>query len=221
MPTNTTQAALPQTASQAAPVPPAKGDPAERTIVINVPGSATPSEGKGWSDATSSIASSLAWPITIVLVLYLFRAPISGFISRLRSFKGAGMEATTEAMIEDELPAREPPAGAPDIDPYSSPIETIIVAWVKVEKAARDAVIRANLRHGSEIGAPYSTVLRNTDALQRAALIQPELRPLIGDLAKIRNQAIHNPEEPVSRAALKQFVANAEWAVSKLEDVGR
>lgn len=219
MPGNAIQEAPPQALNKVT-VPPALSAPAERSIVINVPSSAAPSEGKGWSDAASSIAGSLAWPITVIVALLIFRAPITRLISRLRTLKGAGMEVSTEEMIQDELPDRAPPADAAEIDPWGSPIDTIVTSWVKVEKAVRDAVIRANLNSGST-GAPYATVLSNADQLRKAGLIQPELRPLISDLARIRNQAIHSPEEPVSRAALKQFVANAEWAISMLDNVGR
>jgi len=172
MAVNAIQAAPLQAPPEGRAPPPALSAPAERSIVINVPSSAKSTEGKGCSDAASSIASSFAWPITVIVALLIFREPITRLISRLRTLKGVGMEVSTEEMIQDELPDRAPPADAPDVDLHSPPIDTIVTAWVKVEKAVRDAVIRANLDRGS-IGAPYSTVLRNADALRRAGLIQP------------------------------------------------
>ena len=186
-------------------------------IIINVPNSGSPPKG-GWSDATASIAGALAWPLALAVFLMLFKAPITRFIDRLRTFKGPGMEMSAEAMIEEHLPVRLPTSDSLDVDPYASPIATIITAWVKVEKAARDAAIQATLSNQLlQRTMPYSTVIRNIDALERAGVLRtPELPPLIRDLAKIRNQAVHRPDESISREALIQFVANADWAVSEL-----
>ena len=128
---------------------------------------------------------------------------------------------STETMIEEELPVRLSAADSAEVDPYSSPIETIVTAWVKVEKAARDAALKA-LSQGN-IGTrtmPYSTVLRNVEALERAGfLTNPAVRPLISDVSKIRNQVVHRPDEQISRDALVQFVSNANWAVARLLEV--
>lgn len=188
-------------------------------IIVNVP---QPSSGSkaGWSDASISIAATLAWPLTLVIALMLFKRPITRFIDRLRAFKGAGMEMSTETMIEKELPVRQSSADS-EIDPYSSPIDTIVTAWVSVEKAARDAALKTLPQ--SSVGTrtmPYSTVLRNVEALERAGfLTNPAVRPLISDLAKIRNQAVHRPDEQISRDALAQFVSNANWATTKLLEI--
>lgn len=189
-------------------------------IIINVPQADQSSEG-GWSDAAASIASSLAWPLTLILLLVIFRAPVTRLIDRLRAFKGPGLEMSTETMIEEELPVRQPEVGSPEIDPCSSPIDTIVTAWVNVEKAARDAAIRSLPEFSDPPRTmPYSTVLRNIAALEKAGLLKnPEVRPLISDLAKIRNQAVHRPDEQISRDALIQFVSNANWAVVKLHEV--
>lgn len=189
-------------------------------IVVNVPGLSTP-KSSGWSDAASSIAGALAWPVTILLLLWLFKLPITRLIDRLRTFKGVGMEVSAEAMIQEELPVRLLAHDVPDMDPLTSPIGTIVTAWVNLEKATRDAAMRVlpSITSGTRT-MPYSTVLRNVEAIERAGfLTDPAVRPLIGDLAKIRNRAVHQPDQLISRDALMQFVANANWAIGKLEQV--
>ena len=207
--------------TQSGELVPQAGVPSPReAIIINVP-QASSGPGGGWSEAAPLIATALAWPLTLVLLLLIFRAPITRFIDRLRAFKGGGVEMSTETMIEKELPVRLAAADSAEVDPYSSPIDTIVTAWVNVEKAARDAALKA-LPHNKS-GArtmPYSTVLRNVEALERGGfLANPAVRPLISDLAKIRNQAVHRPDEQISRDALMQFVSNADWAVAKLHEV--
>lgn len=189
-------------------------------IIINVPQQKA-STDKGWAEGAASIASVLAWPLTLALLLIFFRAPITRFIDRLRAFKGPGVEMSTETMIEQELPIRTPPLNSPETNFYLSPIDTIVTAWVNVEKAARDAVLRAKpISQVGTRGLPYSTVLRNVDALEQGNFLDnPAVRPLIRDLAKIRNQAVHRPDEPISHEALSQFVANADWAVARLQEV--
>jgi len=154
-------------------------------IIINVP---QPQRGSksGWSDASASIASALAWPLTLILLLLIFRAPVTRFIDRLRAFKGPGLEMSTETMIEEELPLRQPEPGSTEIDSYSSPIDTIVTAWVNVEKAARDAALKVRpQRSERQRTMPYATVLRNIAFLERSGYLNnPELRPLVSDLAK-------------------------------------
>lgn len=221
MTTSIASSAVTRVAPEASASVPPTGLPSPReTIIINVPQQASgPKEG--WGEAATSITTALAWPLTLILLLLIFRAPITRFIDRLRAFKGAGMEISTETMIKDELPVRQSAADLADVDPYSTPIETIVTAWVNVEKAARDAALKALPQ--SNVGTrtmPYSTVLRNVEALERAGfLTNPAVRPLISDLAKIRNQVVHRPDELISRDALVQFVANANWAVAKLIEV--
>ncbi|WHO38160.1 hypothetical protein PMI04_016585 [Sphingobium sp. AP49] len=90
-------------------------------IIINVPSANLATTDKGWDDATATIAIAWAWPFALIIVLLIFRQPITRFIDRLRSFKGAGMEATTEAMIHEELPTRAPPVGTSKVEPGLHP----------------------------------------------------------------------------------------------------
>jgi hypothetical protein len=55
--------------------------------------SAEPSPGR-WNEPSwvLGLAKPLAWPIAIVLILWMFRTPLTSAIGRLRSWKGFGQE---------------------------------------------------------------------------------------------------------------------------------
>lgn len=182
-------------------------------VVVNASGP-TPAGREDWT----ALVGVLVWPVLIAFVAVLFRRPLSDLIDRLRSFKGAGVEISAEDMIRDELPTLDPEPHVEPLDASAHPVETVVVGWAKVERAAKAAVMRClPVVAGGSRSSPYSTALRNVEALERAGkLPNPSVRPVVNDLQKIRDRILHRPDERISAAALQQFAINAAWATSEL-----
>lgn len=191
--------------------------PSGQNIIINIPSAGSEKEPE-WPKTLNNAVASSAWPIALVLIALIFKNPISSMIDRVKNFKGGGVEFSAEELIEKELPNRETVEKTEKFIEYMSPIDSIVTAWVNVEKATRDAAMRAipAMVDGRRT-MPYSTILRNIEALEREGLTPTaNLRTVLADMAKVRNQAVHKPDEPISREAVLKFVANADWAIAEL-----
>ncbi len=183
--------------------------PDRPVVVVNASGPA-PADREDWT----ALVGVLTWPVLIAFVAVLFGRPLSDLIDRLRSFKGGGVEISAEDMIRDELPTPDPEQHVEPLDASAHPVETVIVGWAKVEKAAKAAVMRClPVVAGGSRSAPQSTALRNVEALERAGRLRdPSVRPVVNDLQKIRDRIVHRPDERISAAALQRFALNAAWA---------
>ena len=104
----------------------------------------------------SNIIESLAWPMTVLVVLALFRKELSSLFGRIRKgqFGDATLEfeatvAAVEEMVQEKrgarkaahVPARIEDRGLAEADPRGA----VIKAWLEVESQARSALQRKGL----------------------------------------------------------------------------
>lgn len=107
----------------------------------------------------SNIIESVAWPLTVVVILVLFRKELSALFGRIRKgqFGDATVEfeaavAAVEGMVQEKrgarravyVPGRVEERGLAEADPRSM----VIKAWLEVESQARSALHRKGLLDG-------------------------------------------------------------------------
>ncbi|MCH7499022.1 MAG: hypothetical protein IH886_03295 [Nitrospinae bacterium] len=153
-----------------------------------------------------AIIDSVAWPVAVVWLGYLFRQEIRGLFDRVSHLKYKDLEAKFEKQLveaEEEaksLPAEvrppeheEPVYPVPYNDKYEqllriseeSPRAALLEAWIEVEsalfEAAERADIKAMMRHPNHV----------LNRLIKDGHVAKTVYPLFDSLRKMRNEAAH------------------------------
>lgn len=200
--------------------PPAK-------IVVEVVGAKPEKDDPGIANAviaaTGTVLSSAAWPIAIVTVAIIFKTSIAGLINRVKSFKGpGGIEVSAQEIINTEL-TPTPADVQPDPEVTETvrlpPIEAIVTSWVRVERAIERLFDRSNLAMASFSSPRIMGPRQQLDHLYRSNIIGPSLMDEVRTLSRIRNSAVHNPEEPIIPQAVLTYVSNADSVVKIIDAI--
>ncbi|QYY35152.1 HepT-like ribonuclease domain-containing protein [Ruficoccus sp. ZRK36] len=142
----------------------------------------------------SRIVNSLAWPLAVVIITYLFRRDFSALIKRVNAFK----HRDTELRFREELEHAADKASGGHTnekaflqDPVSekvfaileiSPGAAVISAWIEFENAAVEAI-------GAETPlAPHKLFAQ----LREAHLLDPNDYIFLQTLRRLRNAAVHD-----------------------------
>ena len=170
----------------------------------------------------SSLISTLAWPVAVVVLVLVFRIQLGHLLGRIRSYKGMGQELTFGDRLADaENSVDEAVRSAQVKEGGSAPIETeasplareaeanpscvVIRAWEDVASAIVDLSVawmpdrdwRRNLFSPSLPGE-----------LLRAGLLNDEFVKAARELFELRNSVAHGKNNPTPGEA----VAYAESA---------
>lgn len=205
---------------------PAVSEPAPAKIVIEVVGAKSDKDDPGISSAviaaTGTVLSSAAWPIAIVTVALIFKDAIAGLITRIKSFKGpGGIEVSAQEIINTELtptPANVQPDPEVTETVRLPPIDAIVTSWVRVERAIQRLFDRSNLVMISSSPRMMSP-RQQLDHLYRSGIIGPSLIDEVRTLSRIRNSAVHKPEEPIIPQAVLTYVSNAESVIKIIDGI--
>lgn len=142
----------------------------------------------------AELAQALAWPLTVLVLGFLFRAEIRLLLGRMKKGKVGAAELEFEVAVrslESESKARAPAAAAltaPQVALLSSdPRAAIIGAWLQVEDAV-EQLLYARAASVDEVPRNRGALLR---ALTRQELLAPQHIALLNELRALRNQAVH------------------------------
>jgi hypothetical protein len=186
----------------------------------------------GWMDFTSSLVGHLAWPIAFVVVMVLFRKPLTALLAKLRTWKGFGTEATfgealaaAEPTIEAataEMPQRErqfarDPERDAERDNFIREIEAnpsfgIIAAWERIQWIVTDMSATVAVATGKS--SPPRTIAQQLNLLTDQDAITTDLANGIRELQALRNEVAHASANPTPGQALA-YAENA-WEIEQL-----
>ena len=155
----------------------------------------------------AAIFSACAWPLTLLLLLILFREPILRALPNLKRFKAAGVELE----FAERVLQLERKAAAAEIPPLDQAIKDVAqpdVIWLYslAEMNARSAVIEAWLLVESSIVYALARVgmeppKAHTRSLYYLLYQLPvefphsrELFDIVFELRELRNKAVHEVE---------------------------
>lgn len=175
-----------------------------------------------WKQFFAAIASSLAWPTAVVVIVLLLREPLTKLIPLIRSFKfkdfhidlGEKLEVVKEdvaATASDEHPEPPPPivVELARLDPRAA----VLSAWVNVEKELTNLAAK----HGVEAGKS----LTHTANMLHAHNVLDELtfRNFVR-LRRIRNEAAHMTTRDISFEEAVTMADMCQWLVAQMEIAG-
>lgn len=146
----------------------------------------------------SNIIESLAWPMTVLVVLALFRKELSSLFGRIRKgqFGDATVEfevavAAVEEMVQEKrgtrkaahVPARIEDHSLAETDPRSA----VIKAWLEVESHARSALQRKGLLDSrAAVGNRLTELAKLSHSLDDQDLM------VFRELQIMRNKSVHD-----------------------------
>ena len=178
----------------------------------------------------SQIISSLAWPLTVILILFLLRKQIANLFPNLRKFKYKDIELdfsaqtskiAARAQIELPLPKLQAyGTGTPSIESKRqrlidlSPRSAILEEWIELEAAATYAIKRYNpdmkssrIKSAIQIGA----------ALQGLEILNNKQLAIFHDLRNLRNAAAHAANFNVAKDTVEEYIETAGRLVDFLK----
>jgi len=168
-----------------------------RALVAQVSPAACHTGAMEWKEFAASVVGSIAWPFVMLmislLVLTNFRTQIRGLIARMKSVKGAGVEATfgeelddvrdvAEALVED---VRFPVTM--EMSSNEDPLAIMIRAWIELESTVDQLYLGVT---GSDDGLRKSPRMRLKSLLEDG-VIPPAVFHTTSRLYDLRNMVMH------------------------------
>jgi hypothetical protein len=183
-----------------------------------------------WLTFIAAIIKSVAWPITLLIVVYIFRREVSEIVSNLTGLRYKHLELKFGRQLEEsnlladnaQLPVPERPqyafAGAPELRfpddvrklAYRSPREAVLEAWLLLEEAARARLAAEG----------YDTRKNSTKTIQlieEKQLLSKDALELFRKLRKLRNQVVHDRTIWLTPQLADEFVLVAERLYAALK----
>jgi len=183
-----------------------------------------------WITFLSKLIDSVAWPISIIILAFIFRSPLSELILVLRRLKYKDFELEFDSEIkklhsdisrtlEDKERIDEETKGEKikllqlsNISPQAA----ILDSWSQVEKEAFLAVRRLKPElDGKEIN---NWLLVIHTLLNSGGLDSDKFRQF-NKLGNLRNQIAHNIDLPISSEGAKEYIESALRLKGHLEKI--
>jgi hypothetical protein len=187
----------------------------------------TADQGMDWLQWSSSIVSSLAWPVAAVVIACIFRSQIAGLLAKLRKLSWGDKvldfadkldrietvsQTTTPADNEQEYPAPLPDMRFQQLLAIS-PSAAILDAWKPIELRLRD--LSSHYDSGIGLQPRALTTRRVMEQLYKSGAISSGVYEMLRDLQGLRNAAAHQ-DEVTSTDAIR-FQAFADKVMRALE----
>lgn len=185
-----------------------------------------------WLELIASLVASTAWPICVLVVLWLVKGEIPKLIDGLTKLKYKDLELefekSSKAIAEqtkESIPTPVQPVviAGQSGDEVSrrlsyvsdfAPRSAIIESWLIVESAAIDALRKSNGMTAKSSPGP----MRLRDYLVKAGFLDPKQQAVFEQLRSLRNKAVHATDAEFSSTAVSNYVDSALQMAVYLED---
>jgi hypothetical protein len=170
-----------------------------------------------WLQFASSLISSLAWPLVVIILVVIFRRQLAHLIGRIKSYKGMGQELTfgdrladaensVEEAVSTDTTGKTDPEQADEIEPNplaleaeANPSFVVIRSYEQVASALSDLAGAAPQKVNPELRRMPAVVLRE---LQKSGLISAEMARAVNELRYLRNSVAHGKHNPTPGEAI-------------------
>lgn len=184
----------------------------------------------------ASIVGSLAWPVAIVVLVYMLKSPLGKLLLDLNRLRYRDLELdfgrevraleTTAKNAGLQLPERKREE-APDAQQIITdasrladefPEPAVGLAWTAVEHELMHAVMRLGI---SADYPPYNAPVKNIGVLHKEGYLDNNTRELLDRMRNLRNAAVHPSRAGIriSGDEAREFVALTEAVVEKLKQL--
>ena len=187
-----------------------------------------------WLSFTSNIIASLAWPLTVVLIIIILRSPISELILSIDQITGKnwkvrfrrgvqqlGQQVDEALQLEREEIRRVTPDEHLQRDyeryynmAYDDARSAVISSWLLIEEAVRDLAKRKDLdiKH-------YPSTHHILQQLFKEQIVSQNFYDIINSARNLRNEAIYSKRFSISPQDAQNYIATAEKIASYLRSI--
>jgi hypothetical protein len=156
-----------------------------------------------WKQFAASVVGSLAWPVAVVVIVFIFKDRIRLLIGHIRKIGAGGVNVELSEKVEEAIDAGkvvqvEKGIAAPDIaglDPTllqltkSFPEAALIQSFKELE------ALILRIRERMPDGRPYRNLYEVLKALEKLEFIPASATALFQSLREARNAAAHGKGE--------------------------
>lgn len=184
-----------------------------------------------WLEFIAKIIDSLAWPASILFVLFLIRGELPMIARSLKKLKYKDLELEFEKSAQEivEKAKLSLPETSKNIQLSGqsqnelidrlisiselAPRSAILEAWLVVEAAAVDIVKKKGISAFTSHPGP----MRLRDYLVKGELLNKDQQVVFEQLRKLRNDAVHVADAEFTRKAVDDYIASALQMAGYLE----
>ncbi len=184
-----------------------------------------------WLEFITKIIDSLAWPASILFVLFLFRGELPMIARSLKKLRYKDLELNFEKDAHEvvEKAKLSLPETSKNIQLSSqsqneladrlvatselAPRSAILEAWLVVEAAAVDVV----KKKGISAFTSHPSPMRLRDYLVKGELLNKDQQVVFEQLRKLRNDAVHVADAEFTLKAVDDYIASALQMAEYLE----
>ncbi len=186
-----------------------------------------------WLTFITKIVEALAWPGTVIVVLFLIRRELPEIARNLRKLKIKGVElefGEAAKAVASEAKDAVPPGdadvrlmGRPKVELAErlnsiaelAPRAAIVEAWLQVEAAAVAVIQKKSSPNLKSLPGP----MRLRDNLTKIDILNPKQLTVFENLRILRNEAVHLAEAQFTKASVANYIEAALAMAAYLEGI--
>jgi hypothetical protein len=186
-----------------------------------------------WLTFITKIVEALAWPGTVVVVLFLIRRELPQIVRNLRKLKIKGVELefgeaakAVASEAKDAVPSDDANTRLPGQSRHElaerlnsiaefAPRAAILEAWLQVEAAAVDVIRKRSSPNLKSLPGP----MRLRDSLMKIEVLNSKQLAVFENLRILRNEAVHLAEAQFTRASVENYIEAALAMAAYLEGI--
>lgn len=177
------------------------------------------------------LVEALSWPITILLIVYLFRVETREALERLSHLKYRDFEANFEKGLHKaevaaesvtipstigDVPIHEEEIDSEGMELLSriaeiSPRAAISEAWVGIERAIIESAEKLSIEEPSKLN--HRTLLKK---LNQLGILNEDIFATLTHLRSLRNRAAHAPDFVLKRDEAERYLELANGIIGYL-----
>ena len=176
----------------------------------------------------SNIIESLAWPMTVLVVLALFRKELSSLFARIRKgqFGDASVEfevavAVTEEIVHEKHGAKKAMHAPIRIEDQQraedDPRGCVIKAWLELDREVRCALEKKGLLDSAVVNRPINRYIK--ELVKLSDEISEKDLMVFAELRAMRNKYVHDPDFQPSPESVLGYMTLAKDLAEKFRAI--
>lgn len=171
-----------------------------------------------WLGFVLGLFQATAWPISAIVIAFLFRKQIQELLARVRKGKIGPAEFEFEQGVRELVEEVAPtvpvpsPSAAEVASAVANPRAVILEVWIKLEAAVKQVAI------ARDVSLPRGkSSLYQVRMLNKVGILSEEDLALYNELRVLRNQAAHDEDFNPSLQSVISFVGLADLLLQRFE----
>lgn len=167
----------------------------------------------------TKLVDSLAWPLALLIALYLVRGNLAGLFPRLREFEYKGFklkldEAKQDFSEKEKIVADETPSVLEQLAELS-PESAIVKSWMEIEGVTSELIIKELEKTPGAMAS--MSPLKRGDYLYKQGLIDKSQFKSYHKLRDLRNQAVYLTDKEIQSSDALEYISLASALIEQIK----